>query len=178
MKDVIFRVTSAETGDPVTNAAVLAAYSNKTYQTGTTNDKGDCVLTLYRTDDHMTLCVAAKGYLPVHFSVVPQESENEVLVKLKPSKDGHNGILFSGSTGHIPGISGRLNPKNDGRYYVYGDNIAIDGQLAHPTHIGLEKWLHLQDAKGTETSARFLVIEGQFSLVEYTDPKPFGGIGQ
>ena len=28
---------------------------------------------------------------------------------------------------------------------------------------------------GVETTVRFLVVEGQFSLIEYTDPKAYAG---
>ena len=178
MKDVVFRVASTDTGAPIPGAAVLAAYSNKTYRTGQTDDKGECRLDLYRTDDQMIVCVAANGHLPFHTVVVPQESENDVAVKLELSKQGLNGILFTGSTGYIPGITGRLNPHGDGRYYVYGDNIAINGRLAHPAvDFSLGQSLHLTDANGMETHARFLVVEGQFSLIEYTDPKPYSGTG-
>ena len=81
-------------------------------------------------------------------------------------------------SGQLSSISGRLNPINDGQYYVYGDNIAINGCLAHPAvYFNLGQSLHLTDANGMETYARFLVVEGQFSLIEYTDPKPYGEAG-
>ena len=83
-------------------------------------------------------------------------------------------LLFTRSTGYIPGITGRLNPHKDG--YVYGDNIAINGQLAMPAaHFEIGEYLHLIDVYGVETTIRFLVVEGQFSLIEYTEPKAYAG---
>ena len=71
-------------------------------------------------------------------------------------------------------LTGRLNPHKD--EYVYGENIAINGQLAEPAaHFEIGEALHLIDIYGVETTIRFLVVEGQFSLIEYTDPKPYGG---
>ena len=175
MVSVLFRVKSAEAGDTIQDAAVLTAYSNGTYLTGNTDTNGECRLDLYRSDDNMKVLIAAEGHLPYHTTLVPSESENEVLLELEPSKDGRKGVLFTSSTGYIPGIEGRLNPINDGRYYAYGDNIAINGKLAHPAaHFTLEEPLHLIDSRGVETTIRFLVVEGQFSLIEYTDPKAYG----
>ncbi len=95
-------------------------------------------------------------------------------MELEPSKDDRKALLFIRSTGYIPGIEGRLNPHKDG--YVYGDNIAINGKLAAPAaHFELGEPLHLLDVYGVETTIRFLVVGGQFSLIEYTEPTAYTG---
>ena len=172
MADVVFQIETPE-GKAVGDAAVLAAHPNDLYRTGQTDSEGKCHLGLYRTDQEMTVLVAAEGYLPLH-TTVPPEKLQAVHLELKPSTKGWKGVLFTQDIGYIPGISGRLNPHPDG--YVYGDNIAINGQLAHPAvRFKLEEDLHLLDVYGVETTIRFLVVKGQFSLIEYTEPMVYGG---
>ena len=172
MADVVFQIKSSE-GVCVRGAAVLAAYPDGRYLTGQTDVHGECRLDLYRTDQNMKVLVAAEGHLPFHDTVVPGGSET-VPLELTPSTKERKSALFTRSTGYIPGITGRLDPHQDG--YVYGENIAINGQLAEPAaHFEIGEALHLIDVYGVETTIRFLVVEGQFSLIEYTDPKPYGG---
>ena len=172
MADVVFQIKSSQ-GVGVRGAAVLAAYPDGRYLTGQTDVHGECRLGLYRTDQNMKVLVAAEGHLPFHDTVVPGGSET-VPLELTPSTKERKAVLFTRSTGYIPGITGRLDPHQDG--YVYGENIAINGQLAEPAaHFEIGEALHLIDVYGVETTIRFLVVEGQFSLIEYTDPKPYGG---
>ncbi len=93
-------------------------------------------------------------------------------VALDPSTDDKRALLFTRSTGYIPGIERRLNPHKDG--HVYGDNIAINGRLAEPAaHFTIGECLHLIDVYGVKTTTRFLEVEGQFSLMEYTEPRAY-----
>ena len=170
MADVVFQIRSSQ-GVCVRGANVLAAYPDGRYLTGQTDVHGECRLGLYRTDQNMKVLVAAEGHLPFHDTVVPGGSET-VPLELTPSTKERKAVLFTRSTGYIPGITGRLDPHQDG--YVYGENIAINGQLAEPAaHFEIGEALHLIDVYGVETTIRFLVVEGQFSLIEYTDPKPY-----
>ncbi len=172
MADVVFQI-KAQGGVATHPAAVLAAYPDGRYLTGRTDVEGACRLHLYRTDQKMKVLVAAEGHLPFHKTIVPGKSE-VVPLELEPSKDERKAALFTESTGYIPGISGRLNPRKDG--YVYADNIAINGRLAAPAaHFEIGEALQLVDVYGVETTIRFLVVEGQFSLIEYTEPKAYPG---
>ena len=172
MKDFVLRVKSSE-GEPVEGAAVLVAYPNGTYLTGTSDVCGHCEFTLYRMDQPMKVLVAAEDHLPFMTTIYPKNTESESL-KLEPSKDGRRALLFTKSAGYIPGVEGRLNPHKDG--YVYTHNIAINGRLATPAvHFKMEEPLHLIDVHGIETTIRFLTVEGQFSLIEYTEPKAYAG---
>lgn len=170
MSEVIVRCKGPK-GEAIADAAVLAAYPNGTYLTGQTDSDGVLRLDLYRTDQEMKVLVAAKEYLP---KCIEKILINPEVVELELSKDGRKGMLFTRSVGYIPGVSGRLNPHKDG--YVYGDNLAINGQLAHPAvHFEIGEDLQLLDVYGVETTIKFLVVEGQFSLIEYTEPKPYDG---
>ncbi len=165
MADVVFQI-KANGGAIVNGAAVLVAYPDGRYLTGHTDAEGECRLNLYRTDQEMQVLIAAEGHLPFHQTISPGESEF-VPLELETSKEGRNALLFTQSTGYIPGVSGCLNPHKDG--YVYGDNIAINGRLATPAaQFKIGEPLHLIDVYGVETTIRFLVVEGQFSLIEYT----------
>ena len=172
MPDVVFEIKGLQQ-ETVQGAAVLAAYQNGVSVTGQTDAKGECHLHLYRTDQDMTVLVAAEGHLPFHTILVPGDS-GRVPLEMEPSKDGRKAMLFNKSTGYIPGLEGRLNPHKDG--YLYGDNIAINGRLATPAaHFKIGEPLYLIDVYGVETTIRFLVVEGQFSLIEYTEPKAYSG---
>ena len=153
--------------------AILVAYPNETYRTGQTNADGECWLDLYRTDQELKVLAAAEGYQPLCTDIIPGDSTT-VSLKLAPSTAGRRAALFTRRTGHIPGVEGRINPQNDGRTFVYADNIAINGRPANPANFKIGEPLHLMDVYGVETTIRFLVVTGQFSLIEYTEPKPFG----
>lgn len=172
MADVVFQVKTRG-GSTIPRAAILAAYPNGTYRTGQTDMDGKCQLDLYRVDQEMKVLVAAEDHLPYHTNLIPGNS-GVVPLELEPSRDDRKGLLFTRSTGYIPGIEGRLNPHKDG--YVYVDNIAINGKLATPAaHFEIGECLHLIDVFGVESTVRFLVVEGQFSLIEYTEPKAYAG---
>ena len=117
----------------------------------------------------MKVLVAAEGHLPFHKTIIPGKSEI-VPVELEPSKDDKRALLFTRSTGYIPGIEGRLNPHKGG--YVYGDNIAINGRLAKPAaHFTIGECLHLIDVYGVETTIRFWRLRDNSLLLSTPSPK-------
>ena len=151
---------------------MLAAYPDGRYLTGQTDEDGKCQVHLYRTDQELKVLIAAEGYLPFHDTLLG--ISEFVPIEIEPSKDERKAVLFTKNTGYIPGIEGRLNPHKDG--YVYGNNLAINGRLATPAvHFKLGEPLLVIDVYGVETTIKFLVVEGQFSLIEYTEPKPYAG---
>lgn len=172
MAVVTFRLRSGD-GAAVSGASMLAAYPNGTYRTGDSDPHGDCRIDLYRTDQPMWVLAAAAGFRPLHDTVIPGDAE-AVTLTMAPSSQGRQSVLFTRSTGHIPGIEGRLNPINDGRTYLYAGNIAVDGRVANPLHFEVGQWLHLTDVNGVETDIRFVAVTGEFSLIEYTEPRPYG----
>ena len=172
MTDVKFEINGLR-DEPVDGAVVLAAYPSGVSVRGRTDARGGCQLHLYRTDQDMKVLVAADGHLPFHTVLVPGDAER-IPLTLEPSRDGRRAIIFERETGFIPGIEGRLKPDRDG--YLQADNIAINGRLATPA-VRFEPGepLDLIDVFGVETTIRLLVVEGQFSLIEYTEPRAFSG---
>ena len=50
----------------------------------------------------------------------------------------------------------------------------MNGRLAYPAaHFAIGECLHLIDVYGVETTIRFLEVEEEFSLIEYTEPKAY-----
>ncbi len=172
METVIFRLQSPA-GAGVWGAGLLVAYPNRTYRTGFTDQDGDCSFELYRTDQEMLVLGAAKGHLPLHEAVTPGNSST-IQLTMTPGKNGQMSVLFPRSTGCIPGIEGQLNPVNDGRTYLYADNIAVNGRPANPTTFEIGETLHLVDVNGMETDIRFVIVTARFSLIEYSRPRPYG----
>ena len=171
MADVVFQVRNPQ-GEAVGGASVLAAWPDGRYVTGRTDAAGECRLSLYRTDQRMTILAACAGHLALHTALAPHERD-PIALELTPA-EGVNSALFTRSAGYLPGVEGAIAPRKDG--YVHVDNIAINGSLAAPA-MRFERGepLEFLDVYGVETTVRFLVVEGQFSLVEYTEPKAYAG---
>ena len=79
------------------------------------------------------------------------------------------GSLIIHSTGHIPGLNGRLNPILDtsNRTYLYADNIAINGGQAQPTTFVVNEPFELEDAQGSRFEVYVKLIVGRTALIEY-----------
>ena len=173
MTEIAFRLLNPH-GRGVAGASVLVSYLNGTYRTDRTGENGACTFDLYRTDQPMTVLAAAEEHLPLK-ETVELEGASSVELTMMPSVNRRRSLLFTKSTGYIPGVEGRLNPINDcGRTYVYADNIAVNGQVANPAQLEIAETLRFLDAYGVETEVRFLEIGPQFSLLEYTEPRPYG----
>ena len=80
-------------------------------------------------------------------------------------------MVVKQGTGHIPGLTGRLNPIRDAsdRTYLYADNIAINGGMPQPvSFVPGDEHLQLVDANGDEFLVRVAAIVGRSSLLEYS----------
>ena len=77
------------------------------------------------------------------------------------------------TTGRIPGLEGRLNPKLDTnrRMYLYADNIAIDGGVQQPATFQVNVPFELEDSNGVVMQVRILHIQGRTSLLQYAFPR-------
>lgn len=80
------------------------------------------------------------------------------------------GSIIMRSTGHIPGLRGRLNPilETANRTYLYANNIAIDGGKGQPATFELNVPFELEDADGVVVYATVKHIVGDVSLIQYT----------
>ena len=73
-------------------------------------------------------------------------------------------------TGYIPGLDGRLNPILDdqGRTYLYAQNIAIEGGKAQPVPFTVGRPFDVKDSHGHEFRLTIIDVVGSSSLVEFS----------
>ena len=165
-------VTVHSGGEPLAGIEVLALFPNKTWVRATTDESGEASLDLYTTNMPMTIYAAGPGY---HAGLDRDwtPSQGGLLVDLEPLPSG-GAAIFAQSTGHLPGLRGRLNPIRDtsDRTYLYADNIAIDEGRQQPVPFRPAKPMRLTDAYGAELSVTIVDIVGQSSLLEYRPFQP------
>lgn len=152
----------------VTGADVLALFPNNTWKRSRTDADGEARLDLHSVHLPMTVFVARedhaahveRGWLPM---------ERALAVELAP-KAGGGSAVFAESTGHLPGLAGRLNPILDTshRTYLFASNIAINGGKQQPVpFVPGEEDLHLTDADGRALLVRVAAVAGQSSVLDY-----------
>jgi hypothetical protein len=173
-------VTVHTEGVPQDGANVLALFPNNTWKSAVTDEHGEARLDLHSVNLPMTVFVAGSGVAAcVEREWLP--SERSLAIELTPLPNGGS-VVFSESTGHIPGLSGRLNPILDThlRTYLYASNIAINGGVQQPvTFVPETEELHLMDADGNGKLVRIVAISGRSSLLEYRDvesPQSLGAV--
>ena len=154
-------------GLPVSGAEILLLFPNKTWIHGISDIEGRVHIDLHTKNLPMTVYASSPGfsaYLKQNW--VPSSGNLSIEMQVLP--DGGSAI-FAGSTGHLPGLSGRLNPIRDShnRTYLYADNIAINGGKQQPVDFRIREALHLQDADGKQFLIRFISILGRDALIEY-----------
>ncbi len=168
-------VTIQSKGEPLAGIEVLALFPNKTWVRATTDEAGDAALDLYTTHLPMTIYAAGSGYAAgLERAWMP--SRGGLLLELQPLDSGGAQIIAQ-STGHLPGLSGRLNPIRDtsDRTYLYADNIAIEEGRQQPVPFRPGKPIRLTDAHGVELAVTIVDITGQSSLIEYQPFEPSPG---
>ena len=165
-------VTLHSKGNALVGVEVLALFPNKTWVRGTTDTAGDAALDLYTTNLPMTVYAAAPGYAPgLKRDWAP--NRGGLLLELEPLESG-GGAIFAQSTGHLPGLRGRLSPILDtsDRTYLYADNIAINEGQQQPVPFRLGKRIRLTDAFGKEMFVTIVDILGRSSLIDYRPFEP------
>ena len=82
--------------------------------------------------------------------------------------------MFAEGVGHLPNLTGRLNPILDDldRMYLYAANVAIDEGKQQPVRFKLNQPLRLTDVNGVEWIVRFVEMIGTSVLLEYEFPRP------
>ena len=94
-------------------------------------------------------------------------------IELEASANGGS-IVIPERTGHLPGLTGRLNPilDNQDRMYLHATNVAIDAGRQQPVHFKLGEAMRLTDVHGAEWLVRFVEMIGNSSVLEYESPPP------
>lgn len=158
-------IDSAE--NPVASALVVAIADNNTTKQAQTDQSGVAKLDI-PTRRKYQLLVAHPQYPG---SVVPTWDPGDDL-RIVLSAVENTGSVICHSTGHIPGLEGRLNPILDTEFrkYLYADNIAIDGGKQQPAHFEIDSPLELEDSNGIVMQIRVLQIQGRTSLIQYARP--------
>ena len=159
------KVSVSVDGRPVSGAQVVAIYPNKTWIEARTDTFGRANFGFYAALPITVLC-AAKG----HGAIVASDwhPPEPLSVQLAELPAGGS-VVFLEGTGHLPKLSGRLNPILDSmdRMYLYASNIAIDEGKTQPVHFILKQALRLTDVHGSECIVRFVEMIGKSALLEY-----------
>ncbi len=153
--------------NPLPRVEILTLFPNKTWKQTTTDENGTAQIDLHTTHLPMTVYAASPGFA-AHLEHDWVPAEGQLALEMQSLSDGGS-VIFPEATGHIPGLSGRLNPKRDthDRTYLYASNIAInEGQQQPVTFIPGED-LRLTDADGRELMVRIVAIIGRSALIEY-----------
>ncbi len=158
---------SAE-GRPLAGAKVVALYPNKTWMEGETDAFGRVGFG-FHSELPITVFCAMPGYR-AHVMRDWQPPE-PLSVQLDTLPMGGSEIFTEG-TGHLPDLTGRLNPILDNldRMYLYATNIAIEEGKQQPVHFKLNQPLRLTDVNGSEWIVRFIEMIGKSVLLEYEPP--------
>ena len=170
LPDASPRVRISANGRPVAGADVLVLFPNNTWKRERSNQRGNTSFRLHAIHLPMTVFVAADEFV-AHLERDWIPAKCELHIDLIPLRGG-GAVIFPNSTGFIPGLAGRLNPKRDNldRTYLYADNIAVDGGQPQPVAFVFGEEMHLMDADGLELLLRVVEICGRSALVEYHPP--------
>ena len=153
--------------NPLSGVNLLAHFPNKTWKQGTTDDTGEAQVDLHSTHLPMTVFAAANGFA-AHLEEDWLPANGALTIEMQHLPDGGS-VIFPEATGHLPGLSGRLNPIRDthDRTYLYASNISINEGEQQPVHFMLGEDLRLTDADGKELIVRIMAIVGRSALVQY-----------
>ncbi len=160
-------ITCRHCGIPVPGVELLALFPNKTWKHTTVDENGEAQVDLHSTHLPMTVFAAATGYAAhLEYDWVP--AQGALAIEMQSLPNG-GAVIFPEATGHLPGLSGRLNPKRDNhdRTFLYASNIAINEGKQQPVHFIPGEDLRLTDADGRELVVRIIAIIGRSALVEY-----------
>ena len=117
-------------------------------------------------EDLMSGFVAASDYAArVETDRIP--GERALAAGLEPLPEGGS-VIFAEATGHLPGLTGSLNPIRDDldRTVLYASNIAINRGKPQPVQFAPGEELRLTDTDGRELLVRIVAIEERSALVE------------
>ena len=165
-------VSVSAAGQPLAGAQVVALYPNKTWMEEKTDAFGRVAFGFHSELPITVFCAAPGHAAHMERDWHPPES---LSVQLEPLPMGGSAVFTEG-TGHLPDLTGRLNPILDDldRMYLYATNVAIDDGKQQPVHFRLNQPLRLTDVNGFEWIVRFIEMIGKSALLEYEPPDHSG----
>ena len=118
----------------------------------------------------MTVFASATGHA-AHAERDWVPCERALAIELDALPEGGS-VIYPESTGHLPGLKGRLNPIRDthDRTYLYASNIRDRRGQASAGPFSPGEELRLTDAEGAELRVRIVDVAGRSALVEYARP--------
>ena len=160
-------ITVRSAAGSLPGADLLILFPNKTWKLATTDAHGKATVDSHATHLPMTVFAAAKGYA-AHVEREWMPNQRALAIELEPLPNG-GAVIFPEATGHVPGVTGRLNPIRDtqNRTYLYASNIAINDGEPKPFHFDTGEEMRLTDAEGRERLVRIVEVIGRSALVEY-----------
>ncbi len=162
----IFTVTVKSTqGIPIQGAQILAVADNGTSLASETNHEG--ISEIHIRTRRLYDILIAHPHFP---GAIVEEHDPQNSLAIEVALSGEIGSMIFGSTGHIPGLKGRINPICDsfGRTYVYADNIAINNGLGQPASFQINQPISFEDADGNITELSFKYAKGSNFLLQHT----------
>ncbi len=160
-------ISVRSSGEPLQDADVLVLFPNKTWKHAVTDANGEARVDLHSIHLPMVVFVAADGFAAgLEKGWIP--AQRSLALELT-SIPGGGSVIYREATGHISGLSGRLNPIRDAhdRTYLYASNISINEGKQQPVHFILGEDLLLTDSNGNEALVRVVDIVGRSALLQY-----------
>lgn len=156
-----------ENSRPLPGIHVVRVASNGTYLEGRTNEAGEWSFS-DPFSGTVTLLAAGEGLAGVVAVMEDADWDGPLELRVISLASGGSLIIRQG-TGHVPGLSGRLNPIRDthGRLYIYGDNLSFNESSQQPFHFSLDMPFSAVDATGATFELTVLAILGHTSLIRY-----------
>ncbi|MBQ4819003.1 TIR domain-containing protein [Aquimarina sp. MMG016] len=157
-----------EKGKIVKNAKVVLVADNSTYLEGFSDEKGLAHFVI-RTRKLYRVLIAHPNYPAVLFKNINPREDIEVTIE---KNEGFGSVIINKS-GHIPGISGKIEPtvKSPEVFGLLADNIAIEGGETQPYDFELNKSISLEDNAGNVIHLTFRFFQGRIALVDYCKHK-------
>ena len=159
--------TASQDGSPIAQADVCVIRSNGTRLHCKSDDDGRASFAIQDRTEICTIMIAHREFP----STTVEEHEMSDHLEVKISRKGRIGsTAFLGSTGHIPGIVGRLSPILDSakRTYLYADNVAINGSVfPQPRNFQCGENINLEDCNGGIAGICIQRIYGNCVLIDY-----------
>jgi hypothetical protein len=151
---------------PVRGAEVYAIFSDGTHVKGTTDSSG--AAQIQRLKNRVVSIYCAH---PNYKAFYREQHDVGSRLVIDLAQQRNTGSIIIESTGYIPGLDGRLNPKLDSinRMYLYADNISIENGRKQPASFTLNQPFQVEDAQGHRFELRVIAIIAASTLIEFTN---------